>query len=100
MRQEKLNGLSDTEVIMNREKYGSNDIKVNNSNSFFCLLLESLGDPIIKILLTLIVHCVKRNSQTKTCVRKCASNSNDKLLNCGPDGGGGGSRRQNSDPRR
>lgn len=46
-----INGLSDEEVAKNREKYGSNNIKINNSNTFFSLLLESLGDPIIKILL-------------------------------------------------
>ncbi|MBQ7136908.1 MAG: calcium-translocating P-type ATPase, PMCA-type [Bacilli bacterium] len=45
------NGLNDDEVIRNREKYGSNNIKVKNNNTFFSLLLESLGDPIIKILL-------------------------------------------------
>lgn len=45
------NGLSNEEVLTNREKYGSNNIKVDNKNTFFSLLLESLGDPIIKILL-------------------------------------------------
>lgn len=45
------NGLDNNKVIENREKYGTNSIKINNSNSFFSLLLESLGDPIIKILL-------------------------------------------------
>jgi len=45
------NGLTKEEVIKNREKYGSNSIKISNNNSFFSLLLESLGDPIIKILL-------------------------------------------------
>jgi len=46
-----INGLSNDEVIKNREKYGNNNITINNNNSFFSLLLESLGDPIIKILL-------------------------------------------------
>jgi len=45
------NGLNNDEVLRNREKYGSNSIRVKNSNTFFSLLLESLGDPIIKILL-------------------------------------------------
>ena len=45
------NGLSNEEVLKSREKYGSNNIKVDNNNTFFSLLLESLGDPIIKILL-------------------------------------------------
>ena len=44
-------GLSNSEVVMSRKKYGSNDISMENNNSFFKLLLESLGDPIIKILL-------------------------------------------------
>ena len=44
-------GLSKDEVIKSREKYGNNVIKVHNNNTFLSLLLESLGDPIIKILL-------------------------------------------------
>lgn len=45
------NGLSKDEVILSRKKYGTNEIKKGKTNSFFSLLLESLGDPIIKILL-------------------------------------------------
>ena len=45
------NGLSNKEVIENRKKYGSNEISGKNKNSFFRLFLETLGDPIIKILL-------------------------------------------------
>lgn len=48
----KENGLTNEEVKKNREKYGSNALTLNKSNSFFSLLLESLADPIIKILLT------------------------------------------------
>ncbi len=44
-------GLTDEEVSRNREKYGSNSIQISNNNTFFSLLIESLGDPIIKILL-------------------------------------------------
>lgn len=44
-------GLSVKEVEMSKSKYGTNRIESKNSNSFFKLLLESLGDPIIKILL-------------------------------------------------
>lgn len=44
-------GLNNEEVIESRKKYGSNNIHMENNNSFFKLLLESLGDPIIKILL-------------------------------------------------
>jgi len=46
-----MNGLSDAEVLESRRKYGSNSISVKNENKFFRLLLESLGDPIIKIML-------------------------------------------------
>lgn len=45
------NGLSDGQVIESRKKYGTNEIKKGKSNTFFSLLIESLGDPIIKILL-------------------------------------------------
>ena len=44
-------GLNDKEVLLNRKKYGSNEIKTTHKNSFLHLLLESLGYPIIKILL-------------------------------------------------
>lgn len=46
-----MNGLSDAEVLESRRKYGANSISVKNENKFFRLLLESLGDPIIKIML-------------------------------------------------
>ncbi len=44
-------GLSDEEVIVSRKKYGSNKITNHKQNGFLSLLIESLGDPIIKILL-------------------------------------------------
>ncbi len=44
-------GLSNEEVELNRKKYGTNSITNVKSKGFFRLLLESLGDPIIKILL-------------------------------------------------
>ena len=44
-------GLTDEEVKISRRDYGSNSISGGKSNTFFSLLLESLGDPIIKILL-------------------------------------------------
>ncbi len=50
-----MNGLSDKEVIENRNKYGDNDIKRIKKNTFFSLLIESLSDPIIKILLIALV---------------------------------------------
>lgn len=47
----KINGLTNEEVINNRRKYGSNKIPTKKKESFFRKLLETLGDPIIKILL-------------------------------------------------
>lgn len=44
-------GLSSKEVINRRNKYGSNILTSKNKNSFIKLVLESLSDPIIKILL-------------------------------------------------
>lgn len=46
-----MNGLSNKEVEINRKKYGTNEINVSKREGFFKLFLESLGDPIIKILL-------------------------------------------------
>ncbi len=46
-----LNGLSDDEVKESRKKYGENIVNNTKSHSFLSLLLESFGDPIIKILL-------------------------------------------------
>ena len=51
MKNKYINGLTNDEVIKSREQYGNNAIGVNKTNSFLSLLLESLGDPIIKILL-------------------------------------------------
>jgi len=44
-------GLSNEEVIINREKYGSNTFTKKKHDSFFKLLMEAFSDPIIKILL-------------------------------------------------
>lgn len=45
------NGLNNEEVIQSRNKYGSNELISKKKDSFFKLLIQSLGDPIIKILL-------------------------------------------------
>ena len=45
------NGLTDEEVVKSREKYGTNSLTKKESDTFFKLLIETLGDPIIKILL-------------------------------------------------
>lgn len=44
-------GLTEKEVLISRKTYGDNELTKKKKNSFFRLLLESLGDPIIKILL-------------------------------------------------
>ena len=44
-------GLTSDEVIKNRKKYGNNSLTKKNNDTFFKLLLETLSDPIIKILL-------------------------------------------------
>lgn len=45
------NGLTNEEVIESRKKYGSNELNKRKKDSFFKLLIGTLGDPIIKILL-------------------------------------------------
>ena len=47
-------GLNDKEVIENRKKYGTNNITNNKKESLFHIFLETLGDPIIKILLIVL----------------------------------------------
>ncbi len=47
----KFEGVKEEDVVFLRKKYGSNQISQVKKNSFWKLLLESLGDPIIKILL-------------------------------------------------
>lgn len=46
-----MGGLSNKEVIISRKKYGSNIFTKKKRDSFLKLLLETLSDPIIKILL-------------------------------------------------
>jgi len=46
-----IRGLNNDEVKESRKKYGSNCISGENKNTFFNLFIETLGDPIIKILL-------------------------------------------------
>ncbi len=44
-------GLNEKEVKISRNKFGSNELTKRKKNTFFVFLLESLNDPIIKILL-------------------------------------------------
>ena len=48
-------GLSDKEVLDSRMLYGSNILTHKKKNTFLSLLIESLNDPIIKILLIALV---------------------------------------------
>ena len=50
-----INGLNNDEVRESRKKYGNNSISGKNKNTFFRLFVETLGDPIIKILLLALV---------------------------------------------
>ncbi len=50
-------GLTDKEVEMNRKKYGINKLSNKKKKTLLNLILESLNDPIIKILL--IALCIK-----------------------------------------
>ena len=45
------NGLNNDEVKESRKKYGNNSITGKNKTTFLSLFIETLGDPIIKILL-------------------------------------------------
>lgn len=47
----KITGLTNKEVIESREKYGSNIMTIKEKDSFLKMFIESLGDPIIRILL-------------------------------------------------
>lgn len=44
-------GLTEKEVVEARKKYGSNKIATAKRNTFIKLFIETLGDPIIKILI-------------------------------------------------
>ena len=46
-----MDGLGKKEVEQSRKKYGTNEITALKKDTFFSLFIESLGDPIIKILL-------------------------------------------------
>ena len=48
-------GLTNDEVIKNREIYGTNEITSKRQKRFIDLLIESMGDPMIKILLVALL---------------------------------------------
>ena len=47
-------GLTEKQALESRIKYGANIISKKKKNSFLSLFIESLGDPIIKILLVVL----------------------------------------------
>ena len=47
-------GLNDGQVLENRKKYGTNAITNSKTETFFHMFIETLGDPIIKILLIVL----------------------------------------------
>ena len=49
----KYNGLTDKEVELSREKYGSNEIPDSEPTTFWEAFKETFGDPMIKILLAI-----------------------------------------------
>ena len=57
------NGLSDSEVLENRTKYGSNELSKLKKDGFLKILINTLGDPIIKILLIKLKNKLKAKIQ-------------------------------------
>ncbi|MGM9878338.1 MAG: calcium-translocating P-type ATPase, PMCA-type [Bacilli bacterium] len=51
MNTNKINGLNEEEVIKNRKAFGDNKLTNKKKVTIFSLILESLNDPIVKILL-------------------------------------------------
>ncbi len=49
-----MTGLNDEEVVKSRLEYGSNEVVNRNKSSFIKLFIESLGDPMIRILLIVL----------------------------------------------
>ena len=75
------NGLSNKEVLASRKKHGSNQISGQKRNSFFSLFLETLGDPIIKILLiALAIKTVFLFQDFNMAVRQLLKNFKKNLL--------------------
>jgi calcium-translocating P-type ATPase len=48
-------GLTEKQVIESRKKHGSNTISKKKKSNFFSLFIESLGDPIIKVLIIVLI---------------------------------------------
>ncbi len=54
MKQTNINGLTNKEVVENRKKYGSNTLASKKQESIFHLFIDTLSDPIIRILLIVL----------------------------------------------
>ena len=52
---EKYSGLTKEEVLKNKKEFGNNSLSSSKRNTFLSLLIDSLKDPIIKILLIVLV---------------------------------------------
>lgn len=50
-----LKGLSETEVIESREKYGSNEIESHHNNSIYKMLLDILKEPMLILLFIITI---------------------------------------------
>ena len=50
-----IKGLSESEVIASREKYGDNSLLREKTKGFFGKFLENLSDPIIRVLLIAVI---------------------------------------------
>ena len=50
-----MTGLTQSEVIRSREKYGSNQLPQKESKGIFRMVLENLSDPIIRILIGALI---------------------------------------------
>ena len=50
-----LKGLSEKEVLISKEEFGSNTLEKEKTKGFFRKFAENLNDPIIKILICALV---------------------------------------------
>ena len=74
-------GLTDKEVTNNRNKYGSNKLTSKKKNTFLKLVIESLSDPIIKILLIALAIKILFTSKNLVAIAPAiAPNAKNKLI--------------------
>ena len=52
-------GLNNSEVLISRQRYGSNKMTKKKGKGFFRLFVENMGDPVIRVLIiTLAVNVI------------------------------------------